>query len=55
MSSATVAQLVEQTIRNRPVKGSIPFGGFFIMYKLLKYYKDILVFFKLDAFLDIFL
>ena len=24
---ATVAQLVEQTIRNRPVKGSNPFGG----------------------------
>jgi hypothetical protein len=26
-SKATVAQLVEQTIRNRPVKGSNPFGG----------------------------
>jgi hypothetical protein len=25
--SATVAQLVEQTIRNRQVKGSNPFGG----------------------------
>lgn len=24
---ATVAQLVEQTIRNRQVKGSTPFGG----------------------------
>lgn len=24
---ATVAQLVEQTIRNRQVKGSNPFGG----------------------------
>lgn len=26
-SLATVAQMVEQTIRNRQVKGSIPFGG----------------------------
>lgn len=25
---ATVAQLAEQTIRNRQVNGSIPFGGF---------------------------
>jgi hypothetical protein len=31
MSGATVAQLVEQTIRNRPVKGSIPFGGFILL------------------------
>ena len=26
---ATVAQSVEQTIRNRQVKGSNPFGGFY--------------------------
>lgn len=27
LERATVAQMVEQTIRNRPVKGSTPFGG----------------------------
>jgi hypothetical protein len=27
VKNATVAQLVEQTIRNRQVKGSNPFGG----------------------------
>ncbi len=33
LSIATVAQLAEQTIRNRPVKGSIPFcGSYYLPY-----------------------
>jgi hypothetical protein len=33
---ATIAQLVEQTIRNRQVKGSTPFGGSRTHYLLIK-------------------
>ncbi len=37
---ATVAQSVEQLIRNQWVSGSIPLGGFFLFFKGIPYLGD---------------
>jgi hypothetical protein len=50
---ATVAQLVEQTIRNRQVKGSTPFGGsiYFILFERRQIFSwRLLLFYSLRPF-----